>query len=80
MQDSFRLSRTGEFQLPDNRAVVVPTGLTDASFDVEVVFDELPDREPEISEIRLHTSNKNTARIDNRPTSNAIEVSFSGIR
>jgi hypothetical protein len=79
MQESFRLSRTDGFQLPDQLAVVVPTGLSDGSFDVEVVFDELPDREPEIREIRLHTSKKNTARIDNRTTSNAIEESFSGI-
>jgi hypothetical protein len=77
MQESFRLNRTDEYQLPNNQAVVVPTGLTDGNFDVEVVIEEYPGKGPEIREIRLLPS---IASIDNQIKSDVTVGAFSGIR
>lgn len=80
MQESFRLNRTDEYQLPNHQAVVVPTGLTDGSFDIEVVIEEYPGKGPEIREIRLLPTEKIIASIDNQIKSDATVGAFSGIR
>jgi hypothetical protein len=77
MQESFRLSRIDEYHLPNNQAVVVPAGLANESFDVEVVIEEHPGKAPEISEIRLLPA---IASIDNQVKSGATVGTFSGIR
>jgi hypothetical protein len=77
MQESFWLSRTDEYQLPNNQAVIVPAGLANESFDVEVVIEEHPSKGPEICEIILLPT---IASIDNQVKSDATIGTFSGIR